>query len=206
MNFLCLNDGKCRIPLTNDQITDILKTVRPQKRLCEVGNDEVFEIAGIKFFKASDFFGQSTIVAKDSVFQSKFGKNNNFAESEILKRLQREILPELKKAVGCDRYVYDVSIKLSALDGSQEYDNVISEIGIPSLEFYQQYIEIFDKHGLDEYWWLATPWATPKRGYDKNVLCVTPQGDIDDYYCDDGSGVRPFCILSSSIFVSVVNE
>ena len=70
-------------------------------------------------------------------------------------------------------------------------------------ELYRRYVEILDKHKIKKWWWLATPFSTPKHDGASWVKCVAPSGciNISLYYAYDG-GVRPFCILKSNIFVS----
>jgi hypothetical protein len=64
-------------------------------------------------------------------------------------------------------------------------------------------VEIFDKYKLDCWWWLATPWSTPKHNATEGVACVSPIGDVYDYDCGDyDRGVRPFLLFESSILVS----
>ena len=54
-----------------------------------------------------------------------------------------------------------------------------------------------------EDWWLATAHSTSKHDGDLWVKCVSPRGSVGDGHCGrDISGVRPFCIFKSSIFVS----
>jgi len=67
---------------------------------------------------------------------------------------------------------------------------------------YRQFVDILDEHKIDAWWWLATPYSTPRHEHTSWVKCVSPSGYIGYggyYHC---RGVRPFCILNSNIFVS----
>ena len=55
---------------------------------------------------------------------------------------------------------------------------------------------------MDKWWWLLTPWSTPANGYSVTNSVVSPSGNIYNVNCNDGNGVRPACIFSSSIFES----
>ena len=48
------------------------------KRLTEIKVGETFKIADIEFVKFGEENGNTIAVAKDVVFHSKFGNNNNF--------------------------------------------------------------------------------------------------------------------------------
>lgn len=73
-----------------------------------------------------------------------------------------------------------------------------SRIGLSTFDFYRENREIFDKHKLDDWWWLSTP-----NGENYYVVCVAPSGCVYYGNCDcNRGGVRPVLLFSSSIFVS----
>lgn len=165
----------------------------------EVG--KTFKIGEIEFIKFSDIDGITIAVSKDIVFRSGFGNNNNLAESDVLEKLNKEILPELIKEVG-EENILEFETDLTTLDGLKPYEPLKSKISIPSFDFYRANVEMFDKYKVDSWWWLATP-DTAKPHYNPSWrLCVSPDGDINlsNYY--DNGGVRPFLKFVSSIFVS----
>ena len=77
-----------------------------------------------------------------------------------------------------------------------------SKISLPTLDFYRENVEIFDKHKLDEWWWLATPESAQPHGNPFWTLCVSPSGIIFSDLYDFDIGVRPFLYFVSSISVS----
>ena len=168
-----------------------------------VKDGETFVVAGVEFVKFSSVDGMTPAVAKDVLFISRFGKNNNFAESEILRRLQEDVLPKIVEAVG-EENVHSFKTDLTTWDGLKTYGEVESKISLPTMDFYRSNPEIFDKYKADRWWWLATAdSAAPRWDDDPFVLCVSPLGIIDHGGCDIGySGVRPFCIFDSYIFGS----
>lgn len=163
-------------------------------------DEELFKIGKYEFIKISDENGVVKAVFKKCPFNAAFGENNNFAESDILKKLTEEILPYIENIVGAEN-VLEFETDLFSLDGSREYGTVNSKISIPTFDFYRNNREVFEKYKLDCYWWLATPDSTTKYGDSYWVRCVSPRGDVyvnDFSYYDDG--VRPFLHFSSTIF------
>lgn len=163
---------------------------------------EIFKIGDTEFIKFSDENGVTTAVCKDIVFNSRFGKNNNFAESDIIKRLTDEILPVIESVIGAEN-VLEFETDLLSLDGSDKHGVLRSKISIPTFDFYRRNRSVFEKYKLDKWWWLATPDSTSEYNNDDWCVCVLPVGFIFDIVnCHDYYGVRPFYNFVSSISVS----
>ena len=165
----------------------------------EITAGETFVVAGIEFIKFSEKDGKFVAVAKDSLGDKAFDNNSNdFSQSSLLKYLKKEILPKIEAEVGAEN-VLEFETDLFLLDGHRKYGVMKSRIGLPTFDFYRENREIFDKHPLDDWWWLSTP-----NGEKYYVVCVAPSGyvSIDDGFYIDCCGVRPFLLFSSSIFVS----
>ena len=165
--------------------------------------DGTFQIGEYSFIKFGEENGRVIAVCKDSLFNSRFGNNNNFRESDILKKLIEEVLPKIENAIGAENVV-EFETDLLSLDGSAKYGVMKSKISIPTLDFYRRNRAKFEEHKVDGWWWLATPDSTDE--YDSNAwcLCVSPSGGVcNNYYsCHYCLGVRPFLTFVSSIFVS----
>lgn len=129
-------------------------------KLSEVKIGETFTVGGIEFIKFSCDGDKTVAVAKSCVFDSEFGRNNNFAQSSVLKRLMDEILPKLEVAVGTEN-ILEHETDLTSLDGLKTYGSVISKISIPTFDFYRNNVSIFDENKYDGWWWLATPEPRP---------------------------------------------
>ena len=171
------------------------------KELSAVEVGSVFEVAGMEFIKFPEVMGLTPAVAKDTVFDSEFGKDNDFRSSNVLNRLNEEMLPKIIEAVG-ESNVCEFETDLTTLDGLKPYGTMMSKISLPTLDFYRENVEIFDKHKLDEWWWLATPESAKSHDNPFWILCVSPSGLV---YFDDFinvRGVRPFLYFVSSISVS----
>lgn len=169
--------------------------------LSEIPDSSIFKIGKYEFIKFSEENGVVTAVSKDSLFDSRFGKNNNFAESTVLQKLKGEILPEIENLVGTEN-VLEFETDLLSRDGSAKHGVVKSKVSIPTFDFYRKNRAVFENHKLDEWWWLATPDSTSEYYNDNWCLSVSPSGYIDYYGYFDSSGVRPFWNFVSTIFVS----
>lgn len=162
---------------------------------------ETFTIAGMEFIKSPSVNGETPVVMKNIAFRSRFGSNNDLRESTVLKRMQEEILPRIIEAVG-EENLCTIRTDLTTLDGLKPYEPLESLISLPTLDFYRANAAIFGDHKPDQWWWLATPESAQPNSPADWVLCVSPSGYVDDGICNGDNGVRPFCILKSSIFES----
>jgi hypothetical protein len=169
----------------------------------EIINDEIFKIGKYEFIKFVDDNGNITGVLKDSLGYMRFGDNNDFSKSDILKKLNKEFLPEIEKVVGAEN-VLEFETDLTLLDGSKKHGTMKSKVSLPTFDFYRNNRATFAKYKLDDWWWLATPHTTSEYANDWWVSCVSPRGDFY-YICSFNSfGVRPFLTFVSTIFDSLV--
>lgn len=170
--------------------------------LANIKDGDLFTIAGIEFIKFFDNDGKTFAVAKDSLFNSEFGDNNNFATSIIKKRLEEEILPKLEAEIGAEN-ILEHEVDFFSLDGSNKWGKVNCKISLPTFDFYRNNRKTFEKYKLDKWYWLATPDSTSEFYHNDDwIVCVSPNGLIDYYYYNYNYGVRPFLTFISSISVS----
>lgn len=173
--------------------------------LSKVKNGETFKVADIEFIKFGEENGRVIAVAKDCIFDSKFGDNNNLMESKILANLEKEFLPKIIAEIG-EENLLEFETDLTTLDGLKPYGNMTSKVSLPTLDFYRQNVEIFDKYKCDEWWWLATPESAQPHDNPYWIVCVSPSGYINGRFGNgNDGGVRPFLHFVSSIFVSCEN-
>jgi len=128
--------------------------------------------------------------------KSEFGKTNNYAESYVRDELiNSELAVDLKKEFG-DKLV-PISLDLTSMDGFKDYGSVEGDIlAIPNIQLLMEFGENIPL--IDNWYWLANPNQTPKRGDSRYVQCVSSGGGVrygDCYW--GGGGVRPFFILQS---------
>ena len=169
--------------------------------LRSVKDGDIFRLAGMEFIRFPSIDGKTPVVMRDIAFSSRFGDNNDLRSSDALKKMQKEILPQIMEAIG-EENVLTFQTDITALDGLKPYGVIESKISLPTIDFYREHVEIFDKYQVDEWWWLATPESAPPHSAPKWVVCVAPSGD-NRYRCNSCDfGVRPFLIFNSSIFES----
>ena len=167
-----------------------------------VKDGEIFVVGGIEFIKFPSMGDQTPAVMKDIAFRSRFGDNNDLRSSNVLRKMEAEILPKIIEAVGLEN-LCTIKTDLTTLDGLKPYGTMESLISLPTLDFYRENVGIFDKYIPDLWWWLATPESAQPHDEPMWILCVSPSGYIFNYiYFSIGNGVRPFCIFKSSIFES----
>ena len=128
--------------------------------------------------------------------KSEFGKTNNYVESYVRNDLiNSELVEDLKKEFG-DKLV-PISLDLTSVDGFKDYGTVDGDIiAIPNIQLLMKFGENIPL--IDNWYWLANPNQTPKRGDSRYVRCVRSDGGVG--YCDCcwyDWGVRPFFILQS---------
>lgn len=170
-------------------------------KLSEVKIGKTCTVAGIEFIKFTDKDGVCAVVAKDILFDSEFGKNNNFVDSEILERLTNEILPKLEAEIGVEN-IKEFELDLTSLDGLDTYGKIKTKIGLPTFDFYRDNVKIFDEYKVDDWWWTATPDSTNEHSNDWWITSVSPRGRITSLSYYYSVGVRPFLYFVSSISVS----
>lgn len=170
-----------------------------------VKDGDTFKIAGIKFIKFPDVDGMTPVVAKNILFNSRFGDNNDLRSSNAMKRLKEEILPKICDAIG-EENVCTFPTDLTAWDGLKPYGVMEEKISLVTMDFYRNNVEIFDKHPASGWWWLATPETAPPHGSTNWILCVSPSGYFSYDNCNcNVLGVRPVLYFKSSIFGSSEN-
>lgn len=166
-----------------------------------VKEDGTFTVAGIEFIKFPAEGDRVPVMAKECIFRSQFGSNNDLRQSDVLKKMEDDVLPKIIEAVGEDN-VLTFKTDLTTLDGLKPYGVMESKISLPTLDFYRANVEIFDKHKVDEWFWLATPESAAQHDSPYWTLCVAPSGFICSDGCGNDDGVRPFLYFQSSIFGS----
>lgn len=203
-NYICINGQQ--VELTQEQVAklrDICKI--PSVKLSEVAVGDTVMI-GDHEMVVLDQFGEATaLIRKELLVEEQvFGESNNYAGSAVDK-LCEEFADEIATVVGADNLLLHW-VDLTADDGLKDYGAIDRRAALLTANEYRRYVYELDKHKVGEWWWLATAYSTPTHGYDRAVKCVSPSGGISSDIYRNGFGVRPFCILKSTIFVSRKEE
>lgn len=156
-----------------------------------------FEAVGMKW-KVLDKLENGYLAIADSIGDKKFGKNNDWKESDIRKELE-ELAEKIEKGLGI--VLPEFERNLLSLDGQTEYGECMDKVSLLTVDEYRKYRKLLPN--TDKWWWMCTPWSTPCNGYEHSVSVVSPSGNfiVSNYYYNN-SGVRPVCIFPFSIFES----
>ena len=203
MNYIMLNGKK--IDLTDEQVKEIKRTFSVnQIKLSDIAEGETFKVGNYEFVVLEHLEGKTAVILKDLLETNmKFGDTNNFSdEGCVVRKRLEEFASELEGIVGKDNLItHDVD--LTADDGLKDYGTTTAKVSLLTCNLYRKYVEILDKHKVKKWWWLVTPFSTPKHDPDNWVKGVAPSGFVGNgSCCGNNSGVRPFCIFNSNIFVS----
>lgn len=199
-NYIMIN-GK-RIGLTKEQVEQIAASLGEEPiRLGDVAAGGTALVGSHEMIVLDHIDGTTLLLRKDSLGAMEFGENNNYNGS-YADGVCNEFAEELAEIVDeSNILLHDVD--LTADDGLKDYGVIQRKASLRTAQMQRQYVQILDEYRLDSWEWLATAYSTPAHDNDRWVKCVSPSGCVlNNGYSSNGSGVRPFCILKSDIFVS----
>ena len=147
--------------------------------------------------------GTTAVVRADALTKMAFGDDNDWRGSKVRKFLNSDHLAELSRIFGADNII-EHDVDLLSLDGLDYYGTSVDKVSLLTIDQYRKYRNVLGGN-LDAWWWLATPDSIPNGGAGSGyVRAVRRSGYVGYVDCDwDVGCVRPFCILKSSIFVSL---
>lgn len=158
-----------------------------------------FELAGLKW-KIIDVLDSGCMCLAERSGSMRFDPDiNDWRISELRQHLNDDLLRKLENEIG-EENIIKFERDLLSVDGQNQYRACKDKVSLLTLDEYRKYRSLIPNE--EYYWWLLTPWSTGCNGYSLGVAVVLPSGDVSGSYCRDGSGVRPVCIFSSSIFES----
>lgn len=143
--------------------------------------------------------GTTAIVTKKPTKTMAFGQDGNYAKSDVRAYCNGEFYEELGKAVG-KHNIIPHTVNLVADDGSNKRASVTDFVSILTNDLYRRYRELLPWIGSS--WWTATRVTTLDKDYASDVCFVSSHGFLDWNCCVYSFGVRPYCILNSSVLVS----
>lgn len=137
----------------------------------------------------------------DEAFESKFGETNNFAESELRKKLNVEYLDEWVKD-GADRASFVImQVDLTANDGLKNYGICECLLAPRTCDQHRKYRYLIP-NPKGNWEWTATAYSTKANGYSLTAYQVTGAGGLSiNYSVNNAYGVRPLFKLNSESLV-----
>lgn len=176
-------------------------------RLSEIPVGGKFD-TGIGRFIVLEQKGEKTAVITEELYRKdvRFDDDSNeYFTSELSDLFEEEIFPEFKEEFGAEN-LCDATTSLVTVDMQNKDEELHAKARPLTFEEARKYNELLVNKDLPDWYWTCTAWSTEERGWPYSVAVVSPSGSIgsNDFNCS--SGVRPFCILKSNIFVSKVEE
>ena len=141
----------------------------------------------------------TAIIAKKPTKFMAFGKDGNYTKSDVRTYCNSEFYKELCKAVG-KHNIIPHTVNLVSDDGSNKGATVKDNVSILTCDLYRRYREFLPAIGSS--CWTATRVTTLDKDYARGVCFVYSGGVLGWGVCGYSRGVRPFCILNSSVLVS----
>lgn len=199
-NYIMINGQK--ISLTNKQIKEIQKSFKIGNTVLKsVAVGDTFKIGDYEFVVLEHSKETTAVILKNLLHDSEeFGENNNYDSSNVDKLCQ-SFGKEISNIIGANNLI-EHTVDLTSGDGIKDYGTIKRCMSLMTAELYRRYVYVLDKHKISSWWWLSTAFSTPTHNDKSWILCVSPIGYVNYGSYDYGSGVRPFCILNSNIFVS----
>lgn len=168
---------------------------------------DIIELAGIKFVVLEDrgpVCSDSTeselfIMALESQGQSIFGDTNNYAESDLRRRVAGWLDELLDHGVNPD-FVRSRVLDLTTLDGHGKYGTLETKAAPLTMDEARKYADVIPDP--DEVCWLATGWGGPGYFGSTLALCVSSGGVWYYSGCSSSYGIRPALVISSLLLTS----
>lgn len=137
----------------------------------------------------------------DEAFESKFGETNNFAESELRKKLNGEYLDEWVKD-GADRASFVLmQVDLTANDGLKDYGTCECLLAPRTCDQHRKYRYLIP-NPKGNWEWTATAYSTKDNNCSFRTYLVAATGSLGySVYVDIAFGVRPLFKLNSESLV-----
>lgn len=137
-------------------------------------------------------------MAKGIVFDS---NTRDYNKSNLKRAIEENIQPVIESEIGAGNIIKQ-AVSLTSVDMQDEFKPCYCKVRPITFNEARKYNNLLVNKDLDDWWWTCTPWSTADRGWKRTITVVSPSGCIFIHGCNDGGGVRPFCILKSNIFVS----
>lgn len=178
----------------------ILITEKKEKTLGEATPGSIVTIGKRKYIVLDHTAEDTIIYALDNWGDKEFDNDNgDYKTSEMRKYLNDKVYKELSDAVGRENIIKH-KVNLEANDGSNKGDDCEDYVSLITTANYRRYREYIPNAGFP--FWTATRVTTIDKDYSRSVCYVDSDGIVRWGDCGWRHGVRPFCILNSSVSIS----
>ena len=197
-----IEDGAMILDLDNDTIQSVRDGGKVELGSLNVGDR--FMIGDDRFIVLEHTDNGTKVISESFIYTSmKFGDSSDWKQSKIRSKLNDAYYKRLVKVVGSDSII-PMKRNLTSLDGLDDYGMCEDNVSMLTAGEYAKYHKTLGlKSNYPAWWWTITPASTPSNDYSRGVCCVCSRGVLCWGDCDCENGVRPFCILKSSLLVLV---
>ena len=133
----------------------------------------------------------------------RFDRNScNYMESALKERFDVEYTKLYEEAFS--DFLVEHEVNLISVD-MQQYGTFKCKVRPITFDEAREHNQHIVNKELPDWYWTCTPWSTDERGWRYGVAVVSPSGifNVIDFF-NFNNGVRPFCILKSNLFVSLL--
>lgn len=178
----------------------ILIAKKEDKALGSVAPGNVVTIGKRKYIVLGHAAETTALLDADKIDERAFDDDDgDYETSDVRKYLNDKYYKELCAAVGKDNVIKH-KVNLEADDGTNKGAFCEDFVSLITTTNYRRYREHISAAGYP--WWTATRVTMADKNYSRGVCCVFSGGFLRWGDCVYRRGVRPFCILNSSISVS----
>lgn len=191
-----------------DMARELVKQLEEEEKqskvqLSTLNTGDVFKIGEYDFIVLEQCGERTAVISKGFMAGNvKFDEDSrNYKESNLKKVIENQIQPVIEKEVGAENLI-EHCVDLTSVDMQDEFGGCKCKVRSITFDEARLYNNLLVNKNLNDWWWTCTPWSTEARGWKYSIAVVAPAGSVGSGSYDDSSGVRPFCILKSNIFVS----
>ena len=198
---------------SSDGSATLVVKEKMQKTLGQLKPGSIVKLGEREYIVLGHGTDTTAVITKDFVKIMEFGeKNNKYQTSKVREYCNTTFYNELVKAVGA-KNIFKHKVRLTADDGTNKGIICFDNVSILTTELYRRYRQYLPAY--DNWWWTVTPVSSTVKDYTRSVCpvsltikdyfryvcCVSSSGMLGWHDCGFCCGVRPFCILNSSILI-----
>lgn len=162
-----------------------------------------FKIGKHDFIVLEQENGATKVISKDFMAEDIVFDNDtrDYNKSNLKKVIENDIQPIIEAEIGADSII-EHTVDLTSVDMQHEFEPCTCKVRPITFDEARKYNNLLANEDLGDWWWTCTPWSTTERNWNYLIAVVSSSSGICYDDCYVSSGVRPFCILKSNIFVS----